>query len=513
MAATTTEEDQPAHRPVMVLALVMALVPWVWLEYTKAINPDIFWLTTGAGRYLHGMGMADGIYDPNPPLSIIVYIPAYLLSRCGISMDLAIITTTAAYLFAACLAVYSLARRLAGRETAMIVTISFLLAGTTLCTAEFGQRDQMVAFSLMPFVLGQLILTRRMACSRLLLNGVFITGSILILLKPHFGLVPAVFLIQRGFVQKRWSIIRDPDFVMLALCSILYVVAIWFLFHDYAIVIFPDVLKLYLPSTHSMVVVVYSAILALIYLDIFGLSYFMERRKGITNPLTRVMIVCAFLCIVPYLVQMKDFKYHLVPSLTFFWTGLGLLVFKLVRRATSPGLSGALMIGILSAAGYVSEPPLTYMTSAQATSQPLTRLVSECGSDCRFIMLDEVVRTMLTTERYSGKESVSRFPSLWFLPTLVTMSEGAERDRLFHKYARFLAEDISKGRPDLLITCNQRFDYVEYFSHDKDFAEAMQPYSIMGTVSVDYVVYYPEAPPGLLKKYECQTYRRGEAGR
>jgi hypothetical protein len=128
-------------------------------------------------------------------------------------------------------------------------------------------------------------------------------------------------------------------------------------------------------------------------------------------------------------------------------------------------------------------------------------------------MLDEVVRVMLTTERYSGKESVLRFPSLWFLPIVATMPEGAERDRLFHKYAGLLAEDIAKNRPDLLITCNQRFEYVDYFLHDKDFARAVQSYSITQTVTADYSAYYPDVSRGLLKVQECQIYRRGDAGR
>ncbi len=505
--------DQRVFGAVVGLALTFAMLSWLPFEYLKAITPDIFWLMGAAGKLLHGARMVDAVYDPSPPLSIAVYIPAYLLSHCGISEELAVIVTTLAYAFVSCLAVYALGRRIVGRDEALVVTISFFLAETVLSTAEFGQRDQIIVFSLLPFVLGQILLTRRIACPRLLLYVVFASGAVLVLLKPHFGLVPAVFLIHRGIVQKRWSVVRDPDFVLLSLFSILYVASVWLFFRDYAVVILPDVLKLYLPAARNMIVPVYSVILFFIYLDVLMLLGLIERRIDARISLVRPFVVCAMLCIIPYLVQMKDFRYHALPSLTFLWTGLGLIIFTLARQKLSPGLSAALMIGLFSIAGYAAEPPSSYMTKIQAESQPLTRLVAACGPNCRFTMLDEVVRTTLIAQRYADKESSSRFPSLWFLPRLASLPDGPDRDRLFHKYAGFLAEDLSSGRPDLIISCNERFNYVGYFSRDDKFARAVRPYGPDGTVGVDYGAFYPEAPRGLLKKYECQIYRRGKAGR
>jgi hypothetical protein len=115
----------------------------------------------------------------------------------------------------------------------------------------------------------------------------------------------------------------------------------------------------------------------------------------------------------------------------------------------------------------------------------------------------------MMTEYYSGKANVSRFPSLWFLAALRSMPDNAERERLFHKYAQFIAADMDKKRPDILVSCNAQFDYVEYFSRDAEFNRVLAAFKPDGTVSVDYSAYYPEVPRDLLKKYECQIYRRG----
>jgi hypothetical protein len=152
-------------------------------------------------------------------------------------------------------------------------------------------------------------------------------------------------------------------------------------------------------------------------------------------------------------------------------------------------------------------------------SLPLTRLVRDCGDDCRFLIFSTGMRVTMMSSYYGGKDNASRFGALWFLPELIRLksllNEGkpsrlieAAYQRFFHKYAQYLAEDIETTRPALAVSCPEDFDYIKYFSRDPDFARAWQPYERAGTVPVNYGVYYPEAPQSGFQTFSCDIYRR-----
>src|ERR1035437_5799609 len=132
--------------------LFLCLIPWFILERRKSLNMDIIWMINCASRFLHGQTMTEGFNHEELPLATIVYIPAYLLSHyTGMSFAAAAFWTTTAYISLSCLAV------------------SAAVAGTAAVLNEFGQRDQILVRILLPFVLGQIILTRGINCSRTLL--------------------------------------------------------------------------------------------------------------------------------------------------------------------------------------------------------------------------------------------------------------------------------------------------------------------------------------------------------
>ena len=173
--------------------LFLCLIPWFVVEQKKAINWDIEWMTTCAGRLLHGLTMTQGSYHAELPLAAIVYIPVYLLSEyAGIPFAAGGFLTTSIYVFLSCATIFFLASRLLERDEAFLLSALAAVAATAAFLADFGQRDQLVALSMLPFVLGQIILTRRIDCPRALLAVVFAVGAVLVLLKPHHGLLPVV---------------------------------------------------------------------------------------------------------------------------------------------------------------------------------------------------------------------------------------------------------------------------------------------------------------------------------
>ncbi len=498
---------------VVLAALIAALLPWLYVEYAKAFNHDIYWLTVGAGRLLHGATMAGAVYDPNPPLSIVVYIPLYLLAKTvGVSFAAAAILTNGVYMALAAASVYALAKCITGSQHAAIIAIAFVLANTVLCTGEFGQRDQMVAITIMPLVLGQIILTRRIACSRLLLYAAFVAGAMLILLKPHFGIIPAAFLLHRSLMRRRLPVL-DADFIILSAAAVCYLAIIWLCFRDYATEIFPDVVRLYLGFDTSPIVFVLAGGLAIFYITLWALYRCTVRAGEGDAAVVNIFFATALLALVPYVIEMKDYRYHLVPSLSFFWTGAGFVTYLVARRFVPPTFAAALMIAAMNAAGYAAEPPSVIRMAEDIKSLPLTRAVAGCGANCSYMVLSANLPAVMMTGYYSGRENASRFPSLWFLPQLLRMKQGAQSERLFQKYAGMLAEDIEKGKPGIVVACLDEFDYVEYFSKSPDFARAWTPYRADGWVPVNYGYYLPERAGGPSRTFSCTIFDRGMSAR
>src|ERR1035437_7119366 len=251
--------------------LFLCLIPWFILERRKSLNMDIIWMINCASRFLHGQTMTEGFNHEELPLATIVYIPAYLLSHyTGMSFAAAAFWTTTAYISLSCLAVLFLAAHLLKKDEAFLLAASAAVAGTAGVLNEFGQRDQILFLGLLLFVLGSIILTRGINCSRTLLLPVFAVGAVLVLLKPHHGLLPVLFLVHRAWVQKRWTIVRDMDFLAMAIATAGYVAVIWFFFNGWATEVFPDALRLYPMAYNNIPAVVCVAMeLALVYAFVF----------------------------------------------------------------------------------------------------------------------------------------------------------------------------------------------------------------------------------------------------
>jgi hypothetical protein len=508
-------------------ALFLCLIPWFVVEQRKAINWDIEWMTTCAGRLLQGLTMTQASYHADPPLAAIVYIPVYLLSEyAGIPFAAGGFLTTSIYVFLSCAVVFFLMARLLEKDEAFLLSAFAGIAATTAFLADFGERDQLVALGMLPFILGQVILARRTECPRALLAVVFAVGAVLVLLKPHYGLLPVVFLVHRAIAQKRRSIFMDMDFLALAIAAAGYAAIVWFFFNDYPATIMPDVLRLYFWTFNNMTLVARAAAgLAVLYAFVFLCYRLIADADPGRRLVMNVLLASAFVSLVPYIVQMKDFRYHLIPSLTFFWMAAGFLLFIAAQRVVPRRLAACIALLAAAGAGYAANPlytyttPSAYTTAKQIEELPLTKLVKSCAPGCSFVVFTVGMPANNLTSYYAGAELASRFPSMWFLPMLIhqkmDMDEGkptrltkTDYKNLLRKFAGLVREDIDTKRPTLVITCPEEFDYLGFLSVDPGFAAAWAHYRRQGKVPIDYKAYYPGLPPGSLPPLSCDVYRR-----
>ncbi|MBU0858578.1 MAG: hypothetical protein KJ667_01455, partial [Alphaproteobacteria bacterium] len=238
------------HTAIIWALVLIGLAPALYLHLIHAINYDIAWLAIAAERLLQGGSMLRDAYEPNPPLSIIFMMPPVLLSWIT-PLPLYICTTlySTIIIFGSTLLCHALLRRLdfLDRHDVNIFCAAYLCAMIVFPSIDYGERDHLVLAGVMPFMLWQIAFTFKRPLPPRLTSAILIVGPLFVLLKPHFGLLPTLLLLHRTIIQRRlFSIIRDPDFIALAVGVVIYITVTLLFFNDYVTQILPAVLSIYI---------------------------------------------------------------------------------------------------------------------------------------------------------------------------------------------------------------------------------------------------------------------------
>ncbi len=215
--------------------LAAVMLPWLVVCARVSINGDVAWMIGAAGRILSGEMMTQHFFDANPPLSMLLYIPVLAISSVGVPVwyasDLYVLLVAAAGLFL----LARLLRCSPGLQPSQfwLIVVGYIVAITFPARFEIAQRDHFLAIALLPFLLGQFAVTQKWNVPKWLLLAVFIFGTPFLLLKPHYGLLPAIILMHRMLRQRRAGIVFDPDVVCLVAGCLIYAAVLWFRFPDF----------------------------------------------------------------------------------------------------------------------------------------------------------------------------------------------------------------------------------------------------------------------------------------
>jgi len=398
--------------------LLAGLALWLVNQFGMALNTNHSWLMIAAMRLLDGGTMVGDFFDPNPPLSILIYIPSALMAK-----YLFIPVFYAPYLFGLiCLGFSILAVReilrywpQPGTDGKTILLFAYIVANTLLTSSVyffFGERDHLVIMGLYPFLLVQLSMNWRYDLPKWLSWPVLVFGAFAVLIKPHYGLLPVLILLHRMVTQKRFvSIVRDADFITLTGAVLAYIVVIFTLFPDYVSFILPEFLSFYLSAKNPMVPVIfflYSTLIlaALVLTSLCGVPF----KK--TN-LTFLSLFAAAVCMGLFLLQMKGFYYHLIPAMVFFLTGLSLLSHITARHYFKENLfSTPVIVLLIFSFAYMIRPPQPDLLRHEDYVQTeLGKLVQNCAPECTFFVFGENMELIHQVSLYSGATHASRFSS------------------------------------------------------------------------------------------------------
>ena len=459
------------------------------------VNGNISWLLIAAQRLLDGQTLSQHIFETNPPLSILVYVPHVLFSQ-----FLKIPLPVGAFYFTTLLVCFSTASVafilksfdfLKSTEKRAFI-LGYLVSATLITTLFYGEREHFIFLGLMPFILGQYALTHHINISRTLLTPALFIGALCILIKPHYGLLPVVFLIKRAIYQKRLNIFLDADFLALSMATLLYLFSVFVFFSDYLTVILPDVLALYTDKTNPLESFKSVYLYLILTLSVFFLELFQEDLSRERKEFILTLLSCSLLCLLPYFVQMKGFDNHIYPIYAFFICTLSVSIAFRTSRFFKHEILHILipLICILFITSIISPLSTKYPRKTDIPTLPIGAfLEQECPAPCTFFAFHGDIEIINPTAAHMGYTHGSRFPSFWFLPSILQglYSETPEnREKFEHlkdKYTQMIVEDLEHYKPSILLIAENisvvhthSFRFLDFFGTDESLKHIFDTY-------------------------------------
>jgi len=371
-----------SHWPGVLVLGVAALVRcFIWL------NSDVSWLLTLAEQVLAGARAYVDYSEPNPPASIMIYIPAILFAHLfSISAESAL---TVLVFIAALTSLALAARVLPGGALAQVRErpLLFALACTLLLILpgdNFAERENIALITMLPLLA---IYARRADAARVepglaVLGG--LGGGIAIAIKPYFALallLPFVFVLwrRRRNLSSIVAALFAPEHLAAAAVVLAYGAALVRLFPDYTEHTLPLVLTLYVPLRYSLPLMLANPSVILVL--VAGLAALGLGWREFRSPLIAVAGLAALGFTVALIVQGKGWPYHGYPAVALSLFVLGVVLIKRVildendsarRRIIEFAIGAGLLACIYGLASYwmLQEPSRSYLVSVVARLVP-----------------------------------------------------------------------------------------------------------------------------------------------
>ncbi len=466
-------------------------------------NHDNEYLLIAAERMMAGGDYLREINDPNPPLIMILYMPAVLLARLlqvepytAFSIHVGLLILASLWLMAGpldrCL------RAEGGIRTAALVGSAVVLA--IVPGYEFGQREHLLAVLFMPYVFWSAARAidgpARAGVADFLVLAAGATGA---MVKPFFLVVPAAMLGLRLAGSERWRVLRDPAVPFFAAAALLYAA--------FVVGVYPHFLDL--AALHGQVYFAWNRAWASV-LDAMRDAVAMTALLSVLALLApvgpaarhvlRTCLSAAVAGLLVALVQHKGWTYHVLPGLQFALCGLAVAAAVLLPRLRMIGPAAATAAGLLVAVGAASAlqllrpyQELVGFARARFAAQPLAATLRELAEG-RSVLL-------VTSGSQMGFPSMARVrlgasqTGQLMLPGAARLAMGdAAQQALAARLRPFviqaLVDDLVRFRPDFVAVDRRRekqalpddFDVLAYYADDATFQRQWSAYRLVRSV-------------------------------
>lgn len=470
-----------------IAACAAALAAAVLLRLTVSTNEDVSWLAEVADRLVGGAKPYVDFLEVNPPASILIYVPASILSRWA---PLSLEQATNALLFLgvglnlwACSAILRKGGSLpAHPERALFASLVILLV---LPTYTFAEREHVALIAILP-VLATIIV--RCAGGRVSGWSIVIAGTgcaTAIALKPIFalGLVgPALGLTAtRGPIR----LVRSGELWLAGGLAAVYGAAVLLVLPDFAERMLPIALAVYVPArvpvwlmlTEPGVVIWACTGIVVVWSGL---------RQGFA-PLVTVPLASSAGFAATYVLQGKGYAYQSYPALALALFSLLPSIDRKPTRAAPPdGMGHAAFKRLLvSAFGFLTVGAAIFLDRHYRPDQwtpGLRDALRIVAPKPKLLAISPILAMGQPFAREIGGTWVGSAPSTWISGDAdALIAAGADPARfaswISMEQARF-AQDIETRHPDVVLIDGDRWQL--WVDNSPPLARAMESYERRG---------------------------------
>ena len=510
-----------------------------WLSYTypQAMNEDMGVLLIFAERFVNGGKFGVDIYEVNPPLSTLIYVPViWFKNLTGLSLHfssffyvsvlLGLSTWLTNYVLKHDKSITNLDR--------LAIVAAYFLSNLFITVNDYGERDHFVLLGLMPLALSIFYETRGVRFNVAIEALIAAFGILMLLLKPHFGLVPAYLFIQRAWARRNlFAPCFDLTFMIMVFGCAVYIGCLLTVFHTFTFEQLPDIITLYVQKVfYPQYLYGLSLLLGLFIFISFTIHYTHDNRQR-PDHLYYLTLILSLICTLGFLAQAKGLIYHLIPAISFLCINVTLLCYYDLSFYIKK--KRALLIGVITPVllcwltiFYIN---LSFPSKDDIKDLPFAQWFKEyCPQDeqCKAYIFHETVDGIFGSFNYTNTIYASRFTAQWFLPEILSMQkqheEGVEArlpkeevDRLWKKFSQLVAEDLIKYKPHFIAIIESEyylnsfdvnskkfiFDYGTRYSENEAFRNEWKNYKYIGRKQVDRADYFKGTA---LDKEHIMTY-------
>lgn len=495
--------------------MLVALIPWIAIQWNRSVNGNVAWLSLCAERWLAGSLLSEGCYDTNPPMSVLLYTPPVIFhSATGMEIYFAIYALTLALIVFSTSAIWI---TLKGDHTLvlaekMLWTGAYLLAVTVLSSISFADKDHIIAIGLPPLLLLQRAITNAQPVPALTKYPALLFGSICLLVKPHYAIIPVALLLHRLIKQRKMTVIFNSDTLIMTGAVLAYTAALLLWFQDFLQVMLPDIIRYYLPYNNPVKTWAdIKPLTAMTGLSLLG-GYIVTIGDREKQNLLLTFNLAALGCLMVYAIQMKGLSYQLLPFYAFLVPSLALSVHAVLNFfLKSDNLATSLMI-VICIAGIYFRAPLraNYPSHEDYRNASLTKYLKEnCEKPCSYLVTHENMEIVSQTAFYAGGTYATRFPGFWYIAMLEgtpfpgpakerrNIESGLTRENRM-RFAGYTAQDLERFAPNVMLILTSpaegsdspAFDYFDYFSQNPEFQKQAEKYEKIGIFKTDRAFYF-----------------------
>jgi len=496
--------------PPLLTAIILILFIGLWSTMYLDINMDVDmgWLLQCLDRFLAGGTYRSDFFETNPPLSFLIYLPAYpLYTFLGIDAKLSVFMVFMAYILFSNYILYGLLKAGGFKSTDIAVIISAVLMAETWGSAiPYGSKDHLILIFMLPLSLYQYLYTLQKPISPIISSSSIIMGAIAISLKPHYGIITALFFIHRLYIRKSLiNIFKSSDFLGLLAGGLLYLILIMALAPEY-IILLPEIIAVYgIEEPYPISSRFHYALYGIVgfMLSVWLLSDESDKKlKYAVYGFTFLSLIS----LIPYIIQDKGWHYHAITILAYGMMAMFIASYSLSLKITrAPDISiwvGCAVIGMLSFM-YITGGKAGTLTDGQYKAQPIVDVIDERSWNRVYATYD--FQNLLTPLPYiiTDLKNGSRFGQLWpmagFLAKIKQTEDKDEREHLkehMYEYVDMIVEDMKRYKPSVITipmykdpeTGKPGKKYYNFLMKHEGFNQAMQNYVYEDTVKFDYTL-------------------------